>query len=475
MAPIGVAVLVMTSRDLSIRGAAGMGYVAGLGLFLPLLPWVGVYVGAVPWLALSAAQAVAVAIFAAFVPWLGQSRWSPLWIASCWVAVEAVRSRVPFGGFPWGRLGFGQADGPLLPVASVAGAPGLSFVVVAVGAALAVLRSAAAAARVRALIVLLGVVIASVAASVAPPASGDAPELTVALVQGNVPRLGLDFNAQRRAVLDNHVRATIDLAARVNAGVMRRPVIVVWPENSSDIDPYRNTDAAEQIATAARAIGSPILIGAVVANSDGTTRNSVIVWDPRTGPGQTSDKRQLVPFGEYLPLRGLMTKLSPYAARAGRFVPGTGNGVVTIGGVPIAVATCYEIAFDGLVNESVRAGAQVITVPTNNATFGRTDMTYQQLAMSRVRAVEHNRPVLVAATSGVSAVIDPDGRVDQRTRLFTADVLLAQIHRRTGWTIATRLGAWPEWGTVAALVTLLAVTVGRAVVTRQRMRRAVAE
>jgi apolipoprotein N-acyltransferase len=471
-APLGVAVLIVTVRGRSNRGAAGFGYVAGLAFFLPLLPWVGVYVGAVPWLALSAAQAVAVAVFAAFVPWLGQKRWAPLWIASCWVAVEAVRSRVPFGGFPWGRLGFGQADGPLLPVAAAAGAPGLSFVVVAVGSALAVSVVAATAARVRALIVVLGVAITSVAVSVTSPAVGDGPELTVAVVQGNVPRLGLDFNAQRRAVLDNHVRATMDLAAKVNAGTLRRPAIVVWPENSSDIDPYRNADAAEQITTAARAIGSPILVGAVVANGDGTTRNSVIVWDPRTGPGQTSDKRQLVPFGEYLPLRVLMTKLSPYAARAGRFVPGTGNGVVTIGGVPVAVATCYEVAFDGLVDESVRAGAQVITVPTNNATFGRTDMTYQQLAMSRVRAVEHNRSVVVAATSGVSAVIEADGRVAQRTRLFTANVLLAQIHPRTGLTIATRLGAAPEWLAVAALAVLLAITAGQAVRTCRRTRRA---
>lgn len=354
----------------------------------------------------------------------------------------------------------------------MAGAPGVSFVVVTLGAALAALVVAAAAARVWALIVVFGVAVTSVAVSVASPAAGDGPELTVAVLQGNVPRLGLDFSAQRRAVLDNHVRATMDLAAKVNAGTLKRPTIVVWPENSSDIDPYRNADAAEQITTAARAIGSPIVVGAVVANGDGTTRNSVIVWDPRTGPGQTSDKRQLVPFGEYLPLRTLMTKLSPYAARAGRFVPGTGNGVVTVGGVPIAVATCYEVAFDGLVNESVRAGAQVITVPTNNATFGRTDMTYQQLAMSRVRAVEHNRTVLVAATSGVSAVIDPDGRVAQRTGLFTADVLLTQIHPRTGLTIATRLGAAPEWLAVAALAVLLTVTSGQAVAARRRMRRA---
>lgn len=474
LAPIGMAVLIVTLRGRSVGAAAGIGYVAGLAFFLPLLPWVGEYVGAAPWLALSAAQAVAVAVFAAGVPTLVQMRWAPIWIASDWVAVEAVRSRVPFGGFPWGRLGFGQADGPLLSLASLAGTPGLSFVVVALGAAFALSAVGVAAIRVRAVVTIVGVALVGVVVVVAPPTGGDGSEVTVAVVQGNVPRLGLDFNAQRRAVLDNHVRATLDLATKVAAGEMKKPTFVVWPENSSDIDPYRNPDAAEQITTAARAVGVPILVGAVVANGDGTTRNSVIVWDPRTGPGQSSDKRQLVPFGEYLPLRTLMTKLSPYAAQAGRFVAGTGDGVVDISGVPIAVATCYEIAFDRLVSQSVRAGAQLITVPTNNATFGRTDMTYQQLAMSRVRAVEHGRAVLVAATSGVSAVITTDGRVAQRTRLFTADVLVAQVQLRSNLTVATRVGALPEWLAVAVAATSLLDTARRRVALRSPRERAVA-
>lgn len=466
LAPIGIAVLIVTLRGRSIRKAVGFGYVAGLGFFVPLLPWVGVYVGALPWLALSAAQAVAFAVFAAFVPTMVGLRWAPVWIACTWTAVEAVRARVPFGGFPWGRLAFGQADGPLLPLASWVGAPGLSFVVVAVGAALAGAVVSAAALRWRAFAVLAAMAIASAAVMV-PAAAHDKPGITVAVVQGNVPRLGLDFNAQRRAVLDNHVRATVELAAKVAAGELSRPAFVVWPENSSDVDPYRNADAAAQITTAARAVGVPILVGAVVSNGDGTTRNSVIVWDPRTGPGQTSDKRQLVPFGEYLPLRGLMTKLSPYAAQAGRFVAGTGSGVVTIGGVPIAVTTCYEVAFDRLVRQSVRAGAKIITVPTNNATFGRTNMTYQQLAMSRVRAVEHDRAVLVAATSGVSAVITADGRVEQRTRLFTADVLVTRVEPRSDLTVATRLGAGPEWVAVAVAALILLGATRRRLVARR--------
>ena len=135
-----------------------------------------------------------------------------------------------------------------------------------------------------------------------------------------------------------------------------------------------------------------------------------LVWDPTDGPGQQHIKRQLVPFGEYLPLRPIIRAVSSYADSAGNFVAGNGNGVVDLNGVQVAVATCYEVAFDDLVTESVQAGATVIAVPTNNATFGRTEMTFQQLAMSRVRAVEHGRTVLIAATSGGQCDHHADGR-----------------------------------------------------------------
>jgi apolipoprotein N-acyltransferase len=269
--------------------------------------------------------------------------------------------------------------------------------------------------------------------------------VVVALVQGNVPRAGLDFNAQRRAVLDNHVVRTMQLAADVKAGRYPQPALVIWPENSSDIDPLHNRDARTEIDRVARAIGAPILVGAVVRRANGHDTNTMIVWSPRTGPGQQHNKRHLQPFGEYMPYRSFFRLFSPYVDRAGHFVPGHDDGVVTMGSVKVGIATCYEVIFDNLVRQSVRAGAQLLAVPTNNATFGHTDMTYQQLAISRVRAVEHDRAVLVAATSGVSAVIAPDGTVEQQTKLFTPAALVARVPLRSGTTLATRLGAVPEW------------------------------
>ncbi|WP_328811749.1 apolipoprotein N-acyltransferase [Rhodococcus sp. NBC_00294] len=468
LAVIALAILTAVLRGVGVRAGAAYGAVAGAAFFVPLLPWVGEYVGAAPWLALAVIQAGFVALFGAAAAALWRLPAAPLWIACAWVGAEAVRSRVPFGGFPWGRTAFGQAEGPLLPLAAWVGAPGIGFVVALVGAA-----TTAAAAEVMgrrrvaqligplgAMALVLALTAAAATATTPQSAPADRREVTLALVQGNVPRAGLDFNAQRRAVLDNHVARTLELAADIDAGRALRPSLVIWPENSSDIDPLRNPDAAAAITGAARAVGVPILVGAVLRRGDGTTTNTSMVWDPVTGPADTHDKRQLVPFGEYLPLRPLVTALVPSAARAGNFVPGNGDGVVEIAGLRVAVATCYEVAFDALVTDAVRTGAQLIAVPTNNATFGRTEMTYQQLAMSRVRAVEHGRSVVVSATSGVSAIIDPTGEVTQRTDLFTPAALVATLPLGDELTLATRLGSAPEGAaTAAAVLALIAASI----------------
>ncbi len=469
LAPVAIAllVLVLTGWGRGVpraRAGFGYGYLTGLGFLLPLLPWVGEYVGPMPWLALSAVEALFFALFGTLAVAVSRLPWAPLWIAAVWSLTEWLRSSVPFGGFPWGRLAFGQSEGLLLPIASLGGAPLLSFAVALTGAGLAALVAAARTPRTprrwmpaAALTLLAPVLGAAVWPTLPDLDAAETGTVTVAAIQGGVPRLGLDFNAQRRAVLDNHVRQTLTLADDVAAGRAPHPDLVIWPENASDIDPYRNPDAATAITTAAQAIGAPILVGAVLTRPDGSVTNTVVVWDPRTGPGDEHDKKIIQPFGEYLPYRDFFRRFSEYADRAGNFVPGTGTGVVHAAGVPIGVATCYEVAFDRALNQSVRAGAQLIAVPTNNATFGDTEMTYQQLAMSRVRAVEHGRAVVVAATSGVSAIIAPDGTVTETSTLFTPTTLLTQVPLRVSTTLATRLGPIPEFALcIGAVLALLA-------------------
>ena len=438
------------------RARAGFGYgvLFGLGFLLPLLRWTGIYVGPVPWLALSAAEAVFVGVAGAGMATVSRLRGAPVWAAAVWVGAEALRSRIPFGGFPWGRVAFGQPDGPLLPVAAVGGRrccrSSPSWRASRWGRPAAPGPAGVRAAVAPALVALVALATGPLAALLPPAGSPPVRTVTIAAVQGNVPRLGLDFNAQRRAVLDNHVRVTEQLAADVAAGRRPRPDVVLWPENASDIDPLRNPDAAAAIDRAARAVGVPIVLGTVLAGPEDTATNSVLVWAPGVGIIDRTDKRRVQPFGEYLPWRPFFRLLSEYADRAGNFVPGTGAGAVDAAGVRLGIAICWEIAFDDLVADSVAAGAQVLAVPSNNATFGRSDMTYQQLAMSRVRAVEHDRAVLVVTTSGVSATIAPDGTVTATTSTFTPDVLVDATPLRATTTLAGRLRAVPEWALLAA-------------------------
>lgn len=234
------------------------------------------------------------------------------------------------------------------------------------------------------------------------------------------------------------------LATKIEAGQVKKPDLVLWPENSSDIDPYVNPDAYAEIDKAAKAVGAPISVGAVVTAKDGTPRNRQILWDPKTGPGTVYDKRQLQPFGEYMPYRSFFRIFSKDVDRAGNFVAGKKPVVFDMAGTRIGPVTCYEAAFDSVVRDQVQAGAQILSVPSNNATFDRSQMTYQQLAMDRVRAVEHGRAVMVPVTSGVSAIIRPDGSVAQHTGMFVADTLVADVPKRTSLTLATRLAGWPE-------------------------------
>ncbi|NEA49325.1 apolipoprotein N-acyltransferase [Streptomyces sp. SID10815] len=473
------AVLGWTLRGRSRKAAFGLGYLFGLGFLLPLLVWTGVEVGPVPWLALVLIEAVFVALVGVGIAAVSKLPGAPVWAAALWIAGEAVRARVPFHGFPWGKVAFGQADGVFLPLAAVGGTPVLGFAVVLCGFGLGeavrlavrgrrtrtLRRSAAAAA-------LLSVAVPVAGAVAARSLVSDKAEngtATVALVQGNVPRAGLDFNAQRRAVLDYHARETARLAADVRAGKVPRPDFVLWPENSSDIDPLEYPDARLVVDQAAKSVGVPISVGSVVER-DGKLLNEQILWDPVKGPLQTYDKRQIQPFGEYLPLRSMIGAINENWTSMVRqdFTRGSEPGVFTIGGAKVGLATCYEAAFDWAVRDTVTHGAQLISVPSNNATFDRSEMTYQQLAMSRIRAVEHSRTVTVPVTSGISAIIMPDGHVTQKTGMFVPAHLVQKVPLRSSKTPATELGVLPE----IALVLVAAGGLGWAIGSGLRARRA---
>ncbi|MFP5335502.1 MAG: apolipoprotein N-acyltransferase [Actinomycetes bacterium] len=467
LAPVGVATLVLAVQGRRPLPAAGVGLVAGLTFFGPLLAWAGVYVGWIAWVPLAVLEASYVALYAALVPQVLRlpGGWAvrAVAVAALWVAVEALRARTPFGGFGWGRLAFSQADAPTLPLAALGGAPLVSFAVALAGAALA-LGAAGSVRRPGARPLAAGAALVVAGASlgagllVPTPAEAQNGSVRVAAVQGNVPRPGLDFNAERRAVLDNHAGATLRLAERVQAGEVPAPDLVLWPENSSDIDPLRNADAAAVIDEAARAVGVPVLLGAVLVRDDDRLANATLQWQAGEGPVDRYVKQRPVPFAEYVPYRSFFRSITSAVDLVARdFVAGQEVGLLTAAGVPVGTAICFEVVEDSLVRDAVRAGAELIAVQTNNATFGYTDESVQQLAMSRLRAVEHGRAVVHVSTVGVSALVAPDGAVLDDSELFTADVLTASLPRRDAETLATRVGAAPELAlTLLAVVAALA-------------------
>lgn len=478
LAPVGVALLAAAAHRRRLRAGAGLGFLAGVTLFAPMLEWTNLHTGYLPWVLLSLLQAGYLALLGAATgyvsPLVDRYRWTwPAVTGLLWVGQEALRDRTPFGGFPWGRLAFSQDSSPLLRLAALGGAPLVTFAVALTGGLLATAawrNWREPVGQWRPVAGLAAALLAVLAVGTAVPTGvrGGADEITVAVVQGNVPRLGLDFNAQRQAVLNNHVDATLKLAEQVAAGTQRRPDLVVWPENSSDIDPLRNPGAGYRISEAADAIGAPILVGAVLLGpGEGQVRNAGLLWRPGSGPdlAQLYTKRHPVPFAEYVPLRDIARMVSSEVDRVrSDFVPGTTPGVLDTGPAVLGDVICFEVAYDGIVRDTVTGGAQLLVVQTNNATFDVAEAR-QQLAMVRLRAVEHGRAALMASTVGVSGFVTPDGRVSAATGFNTAAVVVRQMQLGNGRTPATRVGVWPEVALAALAVAALA---GAAVLRRRR-------
>ncbi|GGB94488.1 apolipoprotein N-acyltransferase [Cellulomonas carbonis] len=469
LAFVGVALLFLALGRDSARWNALIGFLFGLAFFLPHIAWAEYAVGPVPWFALSIAEAGFVGLFAAGWSWARRgaairhrAHLQVPTFAILWVGVEELRSVWPFGGFPWGRLAFSQADAVTARWAWAGGVPLLSAVVVVAGVclALAVLAVRRLDLGTASGAVLVGLAVVGSGLLVPLDTRAEEGTLAVGAVQGNVPNRGLDSFAQEREVLENHVAGTERLADEVGSGTLD---LVLWPENGSDVDPRVDEGARRAVDRAAQAVDAPVLVGTLEYPSTGGRYNVALLWDPQEGPLAAYAKQRPAAFAEYVPMREIARRFSDAVDRVRRdMLPGDEVGLVEVPSerlgriVPIGVGICFEVAYDGIMREGVRAGAEIVVVPTNNATFGVTDESTQQLAMSRIRAIEHGRATVQVSTVGVSAVITPNGRVTRSTDLFTADTMVADLALRTGLTPATRYGDVVAW-TFRALAVVVVV------------------
>ena len=461
LAPLGPALLVLALQGRRLRSSLLAGLLFGLALFVPLLSWL-INVAWYAWAALAIAEAVIFALLCAGQRVLLSLRAWPVAVAGWWVAAEALRARWPYA-FPWGRLAMSQAGSPAAPWAAIGGAPLLTFVLALAGSTLAWLVLAPGPAggvlRRRAVpaLAFAGAAGLALAGALLPldPVPAGSPTATVAAIQGNVPHArNLPALLRASTVTANHAAATERLAAQVRAGLRPAPDLVIWPENATDLDPRFYPQVYATIAGAVHAIGRPVLVGEVLQDPQ---RNAGQLWTPAHGPGPVYVKRQLVPFGESIPFRGLLSHITSLVAlQPHDFTPGHRPVVFRAGPIRLGDVICYEVGFDGLVSSEVKAGANLLAVQTNDASFevdGQRGESLQQLAMARIRAVESDRAVVVASTTGVSAIIAPDGTVLAHSGTWRQAVLEARVPLLHTITLATRLGAWPE-------LVITALTVG---------------
>ncbi|MGH3068539.1 MAG: apolipoprotein N-acyltransferase [Streptosporangiaceae bacterium] len=481
LAAAGPALLVIALYRQGLRASFVIGLVFGIAFFVPLLSWL-VNVAWYAWAALAIAEAVIFGLLAVGQRLLlGLPGW-PLAVGAWWVAAEAMRARWPYA-FPWGRLAMSQAGAPTAGWAAIGGPPLLSFLVALTGAMLAwlVLRTGLSTGlstgRDRRRMVLAAAATAATAgmalAGALLPVDGAGAgqrTATVAAVQGDVPHArSLPDLLRASTVTENHAAATRALAAQVASGARPAPDLVIWPENSTDLDPGEYPAIYATIARAVAAIDRPVLVGALLENP---LRNTGQLWLPRRGPVAIYVKRQLVPFGEYIPFRSLLAHITPLVnLQPVNFTAGHRAVVFRQGRIRLGDVICYEVGFDGLVRSEVTAGANLLAVQSNDATFevdGQSGESTQQVAMARIQAITSDRAIVYASTTGESAIISPDGAVLARSGMWQRAVLDRRVPLRTGLTLADRLAGWPETVITALAILTLAWAIALAVVRDRR-------
>ncbi|GCD89025.1 apolipoprotein N-acyltransferase [Nocardioides sp. LS1] len=457
LVPIGVAGFVLSTRGVPATRAWIPGLVFGIGFYFPLIWWMRA-VGSDAWAALAGIEALFYGALGSATAVLARQRLWPLTVAAAWVTMESVRSTWPFSGMPWGRLAFATVDTPVQDALAYVGSTGLGFLLALAGCLLAGAVVETGRTRLVAAGALAAVLGLTVLPTLVPWGFHADREITVAAVQGDVPGNGDDILLDYRQVTRNHVDATIQLGSEVDAGERPRPDFVIWPENSTAVDPFLDAETNAGIRAASQAIDVPLLVGAIVEAGPEHVLNQGIVWEPGVGAGDRYTKWHPVPYGEYIPFRSFFSGNFGRLALISRdMLAGTRTEPLTIAGVKVADAICFDVAYDDGLYAQVSRGAEMLTVQTSNATFIHTDQIDQQFAISRLRAIETGRYVVVAATNGVSGVIAPDGRVLDRAGTRTRDVLEERIGLDTAVTPAVRLGAWPaRVFTGVSLISLLA-------------------
>ena len=395
---------------------------------LIILSWSRVFVGVVPWFLLALLQgllAIPLGLTARFTKNLPS-------LIFVLLLLEEIRARFPFGGFSWTRVALSQVESPYAPLVSFVGMAGLSMITLLIAVFLLTRR-------VKIFSVLLVLLVGTLFIH---PSQTKFPTIQVLAIQGGVPERGLNFNARAQAVLDNHIKET-------RKSFSASDELIIWPENSIDIDPIANRVVAGKIINLAQETNRPLLAGAIIDSP--TLVNATVLFNEDGSPQSTYVKRYLTPFGEYIPLRSLASKVSNHVKRVQDFSPGSENVQHSVANTIVGSIICYELLNDGLVREAAK-GAGFISVHTNSATFSGSNEGEQQLAITRLRAIESGRSMVSISTTGPSAIIDYRGEVLQKLEDGEVGSLSAAIELRDSNTFVNKIGGF---STLAVLLLAL--------------------
>ena len=471
---VSVAALLLSVRGLGFRKAFGIGYLGGFLFYVSQIEWMSLYLGPVPLLAL--------AILEAFFFGLGMAAIALVWqkleanpklrlrnlsialaIAVIWTAREWVSTNLPYGGFPWSRLAMSQSESPMANWVYFGGQPLLTLVIAFVSALVTMWLLKARLDGWR----NLGTVFtgALVAAAFLLPALTPIPtettngSMVIAAVQGNA-NAGLFANVERGSILRNHLSATQLIKSKAHG---QKVDLVVWPENASDINPLADAGAGDTIRRLVdQKLQVPLIFGTITERGD-QLFNSSLLWKPGIGVTDWYDKKRPVPFAEYVPDRDFWYSIAPdlIGMISHGYTFGTRDGIFDLGERHLGVLICFEIAIDDISRDLVHSGAQVILSQTNNADFGHSDETFQQVAIAKLRAIETGRAVVNDSTVGVSAVFGPDGKTLAQLPTFEPGVMVTRVPLRTGLTPAMAIGAGLDLFINLAALGLIAFAVGK--------------
>ena len=474
---VSVALILVSVRGLRFWPAAGVGFVAGMAFYMSQVEWLSLYLGPVPWIALSVMEAFIFAAGAGVIAivwsWAGAIRESfyrstliALAIATVWTAREWVATNLPYGGFPWSRVAQALSESFLSQLVYFVGISGLTFVSVFMTVAL--LQTLEAGLKsIRGSFLSLGASLLAIATALlfVVPTQAEVGEITVAAVQGNA-NAGLFANADRGTFLRNHLEATALLAEHQ----LRDEIdVIVWPENASDLNPQTSPLAMTQIRSVLATYDVPLVLGAITESGD-VYFNSSLYFSPEGDQVDQYDKKRPVPFAEYVPDREFWNQLAPdlIGLVTRDYAFGTRDGIFDFEDKKLGVLICFEVAIDDIGRELVGGGAQIILSQTNNADFGRSDETFQQAALARLRAIETGRTVVNISTVGVSRIFLPNGQIISELPIFEPGVMVEKVPLRTHITPAMAISPFFDLFVNILAIALLVSAIGRQLQHRRR-------